>query len=171
MNVTASRPINLIVIHCTASRCDRGHNARSIDIAYKGGLLPDGTPANTRTAARRGALLRLLRQLLGSFRVAISTEGVEVAEKFTAANIKKARIVFTPCKELKNLCKTFEIPQDFSAVKAVLTKEKTTPPEAVAMMATRTRTRWAKRPFSAQETLENVPVIFHFAGAFFYFLP
>ena len=45
---------------------------------------------------------------LGSFRVAISTEGVEVAEKFTAANIKKARIVFTPCKELKNLCKTFE---------------------------------------------------------------
>ncbi|WP_289114385.1 hypothetical protein [uncultured Bacteroides sp.] len=108
MNVTTSRPINLIVIHCTASRCDRGHNARSIDIAYKGGLLPDGTPANTRTAARRGALLRLLRQLLGSFRVAISTEGVEVAEKFTAANIKKARIVFTPCKELKNLCKTFE---------------------------------------------------------------
>lgn len=45
---------------------------------------------------------------LGSFRVAISTEGVEEADKFTAANIKKARIVFTPCKELKNLCKTFE---------------------------------------------------------------
>ena len=39
------------------------------------------------------------------------------------------------------------------------------------MMATRARTHWAKRPFSAQETLENVPVIFHFTGAFFYFLP
>ena len=45
---------------------------------------------------------------LGSFRLAISTEGVVSADKFTAANIKKARIVFTPCKELKNLCKTLE---------------------------------------------------------------
>ena len=43
---------------------------------------------------------------LGSFRLAISTEGVESADKFTAANIKKARIVFVPCKELKDICKT-----------------------------------------------------------------
>lgn len=45
---------------------------------------------------------------LGSFRLAISTEGVVAADKFTASNIKKARIVFTPCKDLKNLCKTLE---------------------------------------------------------------
>lgn len=83
------RPVNLIVVHCTASRCDhrltpdelerehlqrgfngcgyhfyitgegiihpmrpldrigahaRGFNARSVGIAYEGGLLPDGTP-------------------------------------------------------------------------------------------------------------------------------
>ena len=43
---------------------------------------------------------------LGSFRLAISTEGVVSADKFTAANIKKARIVFVPCKELKDICKT-----------------------------------------------------------------
>lgn len=43
---------------------------------------------------------------LGSFRLAISTEGVTAADKFTASNIKKARIVFVPCKELKDICKT-----------------------------------------------------------------
>ncbi|MCR6509886.1 N-acetylmuramoyl-L-alanine amidase [Bacteroides sp. KH569_7] len=109
MNVIASRPINLIVIHCTASRCDRvlspsdldslhrrrgfdgcgyhyyitrdghthamrplhrigaharGHNARSIGIAYEGGLLSDGTPADTRTRAQRSALRSLISRLL-----------------------------------------------------------------------------------------------------------
>ena len=102
------RHIDLIVIHCTASRCDRrlspadldrihrqrgficcgyhyyvttdgivhrmrpadlagahakGHNLNSIGIAYEGGLLPDGTPADTRTPAQRAALLRLLPRL------------------------------------------------------------------------------------------------------------
>lgn len=45
---------------------------------------------------------------LGSFRLAISTQGVAVSEKFSAANIKKARIVFTPCKDLKVMCKTLD---------------------------------------------------------------
>lgn len=103
------RSINLIVIHCTASRCDRrltpddleaehrrrfsggcgyhfyiiregiimpmrpldrvgahvrGFNARSIGIAYEGGLLPDGSAADTRTPAQREALRFLVRQLL-----------------------------------------------------------------------------------------------------------
>lgn len=102
------RHIDLIVIHCTASRCDRplspagldrlhrrrgfngcgyhyyitadgtvhpmrpvslagahalGYNLNSIGIAYEGGLLPDGTPADTRTPAQRAALLRLLLRL------------------------------------------------------------------------------------------------------------
>lgn len=103
------RSINLIVVHCTASRCDcrlttddlerehrrrgflgcgyhfyiiregiifqmrpldrvgahaRGFNARSIGIAYEGGLLPDGTAADTRTADQRESLRFLIRQLL-----------------------------------------------------------------------------------------------------------
>lgn len=103
------RSINLLVVHCTASRCDcrldpndlerehrrrfsggcgyhfyiiregiifpmrpldrpgahvRGWNARSIGIAYEGGLLPDGTPADTRTPAQRFALRFLIRMLL-----------------------------------------------------------------------------------------------------------
>lgn len=103
------RSINLIVVHCTASRCDRrltpadleaehrrrnfkgcgyhffisregiifpmrpldcagahvrGFNARSIGIAYEGGLLPDGTAADTRTADQRQSLRFIIRQLL-----------------------------------------------------------------------------------------------------------
>ncbi len=106
------RPVNLIVVHCTASRCDhrltpdelerehlqrgfngcgyhfyitgegiihpmrpldrigahaRGFNARSIGIAYEGGLLPDGTPADTRTPEQRESLRFLIRQLLGLY--------------------------------------------------------------------------------------------------------
>lgn len=103
------RSINLIVIHCTASRCDRrltpdelerehrqrfsggcgyhfyitregiifpmrpldrvgahvrGFNARSIGIAYEGGLLPDGSAADTRTPEQCASLRFLIRQLL-----------------------------------------------------------------------------------------------------------
>lgn len=106
------RPINLIVIHCTASRIDRtlspnsldamhrrngwtccgyhyyitrdgtvhhmrpldlpgaharGFNARSIGIAYEGGLRPDGCAADTRTAAQRAALLLLIEELLRKY--------------------------------------------------------------------------------------------------------
>ena len=103
------RSIDLIVVHCTASRCDRrltpddleaehrrrnfngcgyhffitregiifpmrpldrvgahvcGFNARSIGIAYEGGLTPDGTAADTRTPDQRQSLRFLIRQLL-----------------------------------------------------------------------------------------------------------
>lgn len=103
------RSINLIVVHCTASRCDRrltpedldrehrqrgfqgcgyhfyitregvifpmrpldhagahvrGFNARSIGIAYEGGLQPDGSAADTRTDDQRASLRFLIRQLL-----------------------------------------------------------------------------------------------------------
>lgn len=44
---------------------------------------------------------------LGSFRVSISSKGVEDEKKFNAATqITKARIIFTPCKELKDMCKS-----------------------------------------------------------------
>lgn len=44
---------------------------------------------------------------LGSFRISLSSEGVLNEKKFNAATqIKKARIIFTPCKELKDMCKS-----------------------------------------------------------------
>lgn len=51
-----------------------------------------------------GQIVRL--QDLGSFRVAIGSKGCEVEDKFNSTMITKARIVFTPCKELKDLMKT-----------------------------------------------------------------
>lgn len=109
LRLDCNRSINLIVVHCTASRCDRrltpddldrlhrqrgfkgcgyhfyithegviipmrpldcigahvrGFNARSIGIAYEGGLQPDGSAADTRTPEQREALRFLIRQLL-----------------------------------------------------------------------------------------------------------
>lgn len=109
LRLDCRRNISLIVVHCTASRCDRqlapdsldrihrlrgftgcgyhfyitregivfpmrpldrigaharGFNARSIGIAYEGGLQPDGTAADTRTPGQRAALRFLIRQLL-----------------------------------------------------------------------------------------------------------
>ena len=102
------RRIDLIVIHCSATRCNRpftleaviachkargfatigyhyyvtrdgvvhagrplyqegahatGYNRRSIGVCYEGGLLPDGTPADTRTLAQKETLRRLLSRL------------------------------------------------------------------------------------------------------------
>lgn len=51
-----------------------------------------------------GEIVRL--QDLGSFRVVIGSKGVETEDKFNSAMITKARIVFTPCAELKTLLKT-----------------------------------------------------------------
>lgn len=109
LRIDCIRSINLIVLHCTASRCNRpltpaqleaehrrrgfagcgyhfyittdgrihpmrpldrigaharGFNARSIGIAYEGGLTPAGSAADTRTEAQRCALRFLIRQLL-----------------------------------------------------------------------------------------------------------
>ena len=41
----------------------RGYNARSIGVAYVGGIGSGGLPADTRTPAQRAALLRLLAAL------------------------------------------------------------------------------------------------------------
>ena len=102
------RRIDLIVVHCSATRCDSptsleaitewhqargfatigyhyyitrdgevhrgrplhqvgahaaGYNRHSIGICYEGGLLPDGTPADTRTEAQKDSLQRLLDRL------------------------------------------------------------------------------------------------------------
>ena len=102
------RKINLIVIHCSATRCDRsfpleaviachrargfatvgyhyyvtrdgtvhagrplyqegahatGYNRHSIGVCYEGGLNAQGVPADTRTAAQKDTLLKLLNRL------------------------------------------------------------------------------------------------------------
>ncbi|MFK2050648.1 HU family DNA-binding protein [Bacteroides fragilis] len=51
-----------------------------------------------------GQIVRLTD--LGSFRVSASSKGVETEKDFNAAKISKARIIFTPCKELKDMCKS-----------------------------------------------------------------
>lgn len=42
---------------------------------------------------------------LGSFRVSATSQGAATEKEFSAAKITKARIIFTPCKELKDMCK------------------------------------------------------------------
>ena len=78
------RRIDLIVIHCTASRPDqhitmeqldkemvgahaRHYNAHSIGVCYEGGLDEKGRPADTRTPAQKLALHTLLVSLKADF--------------------------------------------------------------------------------------------------------
>lgn len=51
------RDVNIAGAHCT------GHNSHSIGVVYVGGLAKNGKPADTRTAAQKAALLKLLRKL------------------------------------------------------------------------------------------------------------
>lgn len=59
--VWPGRPEEAVGAHC------RGHNACSIGVCYVGGLDGEGRPADTRTAAQRAAMRRLLRSLLGRY--------------------------------------------------------------------------------------------------------
>lgn len=54
---------------------------------------------------------------LGSFRMSASSKGVEVEKDFNAAKISKARIIFVPCKELKDACKAIS----FTKTTAIVT--------------------------------------------------
>lgn len=61
-SIHTGRPIEKLGAHT------RGLNARSIGICYVGGCSADGkTPKDTRTAAQRVALKRLVKELLGRF--------------------------------------------------------------------------------------------------------
>ncbi len=56
--VEAGRPVERAGAHC------KGYNARSIGVAYVGGVEADGvTPADTRTDAQRAALRELIERL------------------------------------------------------------------------------------------------------------
>ena len=43
---------------------------------------------------------------LGSFRISVSSKGMENEKDFNATKITKARIIFTPCADLKAMCKS-----------------------------------------------------------------
>lgn len=52
---------------------------------------------------------------LGSFRMSASSKGVENKENFNASKITKTRIIFTPCKDLKEMCKTISFTKTTAA--------------------------------------------------------
>ena len=57
-SIHKGRPVEQIGAHCT------GHNANSIGVCYIGGCAADGeTPKDTRTAAQKEALRRLVAEL------------------------------------------------------------------------------------------------------------
>lgn len=91
---------------CTFDALTRAAADRSTVTSADAKAVMDNVMNIAKEKLASGQIVRI--QDLGSFRLAISTEGVVSADKFSAANIKKARIVFVPCKELKNLCKTLE---------------------------------------------------------------
>lgn len=59
--VERGRALEKMGAHCL------GHNANSVGVCYIGGLDSAGKPADTRTAAQKDALVRLLRELKGRF--------------------------------------------------------------------------------------------------------
>lgn len=60
--VHPGRPVEKSGAHC------RGHNSKSIGVAYVGGLASDGkTPKDTRTSAQRIALRQLVQRLCTQF--------------------------------------------------------------------------------------------------------
>lgn len=56
-SVHEGRPVNISGAHCT------GHNTHSIGVVYVGGLAKNGQPKDTRTAAQKEGLLKLLKEL------------------------------------------------------------------------------------------------------------
>lgn len=56
-SIHEGRNVNISGAHCT------GHNSHSVGVVYVGGLDKNGKPKDTRTAAQKTALLKLLRQL------------------------------------------------------------------------------------------------------------
>ena len=59
--IEPGRPEWMIGAHC------KNHNAHSIGVCYEGGLDIRGQPADTRTAAQKAAMRRLLEELHGRY--------------------------------------------------------------------------------------------------------
>lgn len=78
------RDVNVTGAHCT------GHNTHSIGVVYVGGLAKNGQPKDTRTAAQKEGLLKLLRQLKGLY------------PKATIHGHREYAIKACPCFDAKN---------------------------------------------------------------------
>ena len=70
------RKIDLIVIHCTATREDKSLSPAELDrmhrqrgIAYEGGLDAGGNPADTRTEEQKRSIRVLVRVLCEDYRI------------------------------------------------------------------------------------------------------
>lgn len=61
-SIERGRPISQAGAHCY------GHNAHSIGIVYVGGTDREGNPKDTRTAAQRASMLRLVTKLIRMYR-------------------------------------------------------------------------------------------------------
>ena len=118
------REIKLLVIHCSATRCNvsftveqlrqchlhhcrpvsepgahvRGFNRHSIGICYEGGLDEEGRPADTRTQAQRFALLDLLTILKHQY-----PDAQILGHYQLSASIHKACPCFDSRKEYMNI--------------------------------------------------------------------
>lgn len=64
--VERGRPISQPGAHCY------GHNAHSIGVAYVGGLDKEGKPCDTRTAAQKASLLKLIFNLCKMYHANVS---------------------------------------------------------------------------------------------------
>lgn len=91
---------------CTFDTLTRTAADRSTVTAADAKAVMDNIMTILKEKLMSGQIVRL--NDLGSFRLAISTKGAEAEDKFSASMIKKARVVFTPCKEIKNFLKTLE---------------------------------------------------------------
>ena len=56
---------------------------------------------------------------LGSFRMSVRSEGTEDEASFNATKIKKARIIFTPSADLKQMCKAVSYSKTNAITKSV----------------------------------------------------
>ena len=67
--VEKGRPVQLSGAHC------KGHNSHSIGIAYIGGILKDGTPADTRTFKQKNAIIKLIKELKQAYPSIVRVSG------------------------------------------------------------------------------------------------
>ena len=103
------RRIDLIVVHCSATRCNRpftvralirchakGYNSHSLGVCYEGGYDEQGRVADTRTKAQKEALLKLLKKLKAEHLQA------EIVGRRDLPGVKKACPCFDAAEEYKN---------------------------------------------------------------------
>lgn len=95
--VKADGTVDTLLDTATPSNGVAGYNSRCVNVAYIGGILPNGSPADTRTAAQKTALQRLLKQLATQFQTA------QILGHKDFAGVKKACPCFSAKTEYQNI--------------------------------------------------------------------